>query len=228
MRGLTYKQISKALGISEASVKRTFADESFTLSRLEEVCQLAGITLYELARLAEGIHEQANRFTLEQETLLASDPKLFDLFYLLFHGKTVSDIEKEYVISRREIDSFLLKLDKLNLVELSESRVRVKIKPHTQWLAHGPLIRLYAKKMQEQFFDSDFASQTELLRFVPGVLAPESAKLLKHKVLKLLQDFEELKDLDSTLRSQAKPIHILVAFRPWIFRVTDGLRKKQS
>ena len=37
-RGVTYRSLGRSLGLSESSVKRLFADESFTLARLERVC----------------------------------------------------------------------------------------------------------------------------------------------------------------------------------------------
>src|SRR5690606_6102241 len=37
-RGMTYRALGRALGLSESSVKRLFAEGSFTLARLERVC----------------------------------------------------------------------------------------------------------------------------------------------------------------------------------------------
>jgi transcriptional regulator with XRE-family HTH domain len=50
-RGITYAQLAKGLGLSEASVKRIFAERSFTLERLDQVCTLLGIQISDLARM---------------------------------------------------------------------------------------------------------------------------------------------------------------------------------
>ena len=52
-RGLTYADVASALGISHASVRRTFAQQSFTLARIDEICEIAGIDFLALARMAD-------------------------------------------------------------------------------------------------------------------------------------------------------------------------------
>ena len=49
--GMTYREVAEGLGLSVASVKRVFAEETFTLSRLEEVCGLLDITIHDLSRM---------------------------------------------------------------------------------------------------------------------------------------------------------------------------------
>ena len=51
-RGLTYAALARRIGLSEASVKRIFARHSFTLRRLEQVCQAAEVSFAELVRLS--------------------------------------------------------------------------------------------------------------------------------------------------------------------------------
>ena len=41
-QGLTYRDVAKALDLSEASVKRVFSDESFTVERLARIARLLG------------------------------------------------------------------------------------------------------------------------------------------------------------------------------------------
>ena len=47
-QGLTYRDVARALKMSEASVKRVFANGSFTVERLGQVAHLVGLTLAEL------------------------------------------------------------------------------------------------------------------------------------------------------------------------------------
>ncbi len=42
---ITYKQVAGALGMSEANIKRMFANDNFSMSRLEQICQLVNLTL---------------------------------------------------------------------------------------------------------------------------------------------------------------------------------------
>lgn len=52
-KGVSYRDVAAALRISESSVKRIFAEETFTLKRLEEVCAIADVTIYDLARICK-------------------------------------------------------------------------------------------------------------------------------------------------------------------------------
>ena len=40
---VTYRDIAKALDMSEASIKRMFASHQFSLQRLDRICELAGV-----------------------------------------------------------------------------------------------------------------------------------------------------------------------------------------
>ena len=49
-RNITYAAVARRLGMSEASVKRMFSRKEFTLSRLDAICELAGMEFSDLAR----------------------------------------------------------------------------------------------------------------------------------------------------------------------------------
>ena len=51
--GYTYLDVASLLDLSEASVKRLFAEENFTLQRLESICHMVGIEISELVQLME-------------------------------------------------------------------------------------------------------------------------------------------------------------------------------
>ena len=46
--GLTYAEVAKRLDLSESSVKRLFARETFTLKRFEQVCNALGLEITDL------------------------------------------------------------------------------------------------------------------------------------------------------------------------------------
>ena len=61
-QGITYKALAQQLGMSEANVKRMFSLKQFSLVRLEEICEVAGISLSDLFVLVEEIdHENISR-----------------------------------------------------------------------------------------------------------------------------------------------------------------------
>jgi transcriptional regulator with XRE-family HTH domain len=46
--GLTYRDVAKALDLSEPSVKRLLANGRLTVERLAQLCELLGMTMAEL------------------------------------------------------------------------------------------------------------------------------------------------------------------------------------
>ena len=48
--GLTYLKIAEALELSEASVKRLFAEQTISLQRLEQICQLMEMEISDLVQ----------------------------------------------------------------------------------------------------------------------------------------------------------------------------------
>ena len=75
-RGITYAALAHRLDLSEASVKRMFSRRDFTLQRLEEVCQEAGIDFAELVHTATDEQAGMTHLTIEQEQEIVSDPRL--------------------------------------------------------------------------------------------------------------------------------------------------------
>lgn len=49
-RDITYADVAKKLDLSEASIKRMFSTKDFMLSRLDDICEFAGIEFADLAR----------------------------------------------------------------------------------------------------------------------------------------------------------------------------------
>ena len=85
-KGMTYGRLAPALGLSEASVKRLFSSGGFTLERIEQICRLLDMDLFELARLAHSDAATVAELTPQQEQALAADPRLLLVFHLLLSG----------------------------------------------------------------------------------------------------------------------------------------------
>ena len=66
-RGVTYAQVARKLGLSEASVKRMFSRREFTLKRLDQVCQLTHSDFSDLARTLQREETLISQLTAVQE-----------------------------------------------------------------------------------------------------------------------------------------------------------------
>ena len=86
-KGMTYRQLADEMKLSETSVKRMFSQQTLSLKRLEEVCRILDLELYDLALMArQQSRNAANVLSLDQEKALAEDSKLMAVFYFLING----------------------------------------------------------------------------------------------------------------------------------------------
>lgn len=227
-RGLTYSDLARDLGLSEASVKRVFAEKSFTLDRLNQVCDLLGITFYDLAKQSRP-RGDSGFFTDDQESELAADPKLFSFFYILISGWAVERIHLDFEISAADVSRLLLRLDRLGLIELkTKNAFKPLVSRHVKWQTGGPLMTRYQEQMKDEFFASDFQLEGELLRFVAGKFTPKAVESLKRKVMQLLADYDDLGETDESSTSTPENYCLLVAYRPYTLSVISGLKRRPT
>ena len=86
-KGITYKQLAEEIELSEASVKRLFSKQTFSLSRLEDVCRILDIDFYDLVLMdKERSRKTLKKLTIEQEQILVNDEKLLIFLYFFIHG----------------------------------------------------------------------------------------------------------------------------------------------
>lgn len=219
-RGLAYRDVAAALMISEASVKRIFSERTFTLQRLEDVCRLLDMNIYELAKLTRMRSEGPPlELSESQESVLADDPVLLTYFYLLITGWTPPRIARKFDLDERSHRGYLKTLDRLKLIDLlPKNRIRLLTGRRINWLKNGPVRRLYEARVKAEFLRSRFDAADELMRLESGELSDASIKLLRRRIDQLGSEFEEYAESDLNLpREQKRAFALLLAFRPWTF-----------
>jgi DNA-binding Xre family transcriptional regulator len=225
-RGLTYRSLAPKLGLSEATIKRVFSEETFSLQRLEAICSAIGMTMSELVKMAAEAREpRAQYLSLEQEQLLASDSRLLACFYLLLNGRSSAEIVQRMGLTERELRALYVKLDAARLIELQPRlRARLRVGPVISWRTDGPVHRVYEKQVKAEFLQSEFQGTHELLLFRSAELSDASTKILLRKLEQLAKDFAELARLDVAVPADEKNnVGMLIAFRPWTFSIFDGM-----
>jgi DNA-binding Xre family transcriptional regulator len=229
-RGLTYRDLAAKVGLSEASIKRVFSEETFTLQRLEAICAAIGMSMSELVKITADSREPRAQFlSLEQEQLLASSTRLLACFYLLLNGRSSQEIAARLALSERELRELYVKLDAARLIELlPRLKTRLRVGPVISWRSDGPVHRVYEKQVKAEFLQSEFQAAQEALHFRSAELSEASAKILLRKSEQLAKDFAELAALDVAVPTSEKHnVALLVAFRPWIFSMFSGLGAKK-
>jgi len=115
-RGMTYRELAKALGVSEPTIKRNLGRGDFSLSRLDRICEVLEISLPNLLDSAAA-SSYLTELSEAQEQALVRDPKLLLLTYLLVNEWRIADIIETFDLDENAIVGALLELDRLKIVD---------------------------------------------------------------------------------------------------------------
>jgi transcriptional regulator with XRE-family HTH domain len=215
-RGITYAAVAKALGMSEASVKRMFARKEFTLSRLDRICELAGLEFSELARMLPGQDAVVSQLTSEQEKEFVANPKLMLVALCTLNHWSFEDITAAYDLGEAECVKLLARLDRLKFIELMPgNRIRLLVSRAFAWIPDGPIQRLFKEQFQLDFFRSRFDKEGELLLLANGAVSKASVGALLARLRKTAAEFSAMRGDDAALPAgERQPITLLLAARP--------------
>jgi transcriptional regulator with XRE-family HTH domain len=215
-RGITYAAVARALGMSEASVKRMFARKEFTLSRLDRVCELAGLEFSELARMLPGQDAVVSQLTPEQEKEFVANPKLMLVALCTLNHWSFEDITSAYDLGEAECVKLLARLDRLKFIELMPgNRIRLLVSRAFAWIPDGPIQRLFKEQFQLDFFRSRFDKEGELLLLANGAVSKASVGALLARLRKTAAEFSAMRGDDAALPAgERQPITLLLAARP--------------
>jgi transcriptional regulator with XRE-family HTH domain len=227
-QGVTYASLARRLRLSESSVKRSFSRQSFTIERLEQICNLVGLEISDLVELMNRERNYLTELTPEQERTLIQDPKLLLLAYLLVTGWQVEQIVANFRIDEPEASRLLVRLHRARIIELLPlNRVKLLTARDFTWRKDGPIQRFFAEQVQAEFLASQFAGQSERLRFVGGTLSRTSLTQMQQAIDRIAREFNELSRRDSSLPlAERHGCSAVFAIRPWEFSMFQDLRRK--
>lgn len=227
-RGKTYADTARYLNLSEASVKRLFSHKSFTLQRLDQVCQMIGI---EISDLTQMLHERVSApitgLSLEQEQEVVGDLELLLITVCVLNRWTLAEIVEYFDISELRCIKHLARLDRLKMIELLPgNRVKLRVAPNFQWRENGPIQQFFLQKLQTDFFNSRFNQPHERLIVVNGMLNGSSFTVLQRKMERLAREFDQLCGDDAALPlDQRDGTTVVLAMRPWRYGLFSQFRK---
>jgi transcriptional regulator with XRE-family HTH domain len=227
-QGKTYRDLASALDLSEASVKRLFSSERFTVERLARISAFLGSTLAEMCqRAAESLPEIAT-LTEEQESQLVSDPKLLLVAVCVLNRWEAKDIGRVYELSAAEILKRLIVLDRMALIELLPGdRARRRVRRDFEWRPDGPIKRFFREQGLSDFLQDSFSQSDESLEFTHGMLTTEAREELLTEMRRLRRTLARLHE-----DSEARPLHekrgvgLLLGTRGWELPVFSRLRRR--
>lgn len=213
-QGITYRDLAKALNLSEASVKRMFSAERLTLDRLSQISNLLGFTLSELTQEAAHDRQCIKTLTIEQESLLVSDMKLLLTAVCTLNHWKLAEIIETYQMTEAECLQKLLILDRLRILELlPENRIRLIIARDFTWLQDGPISEFFRIHGQPDFLSGSFVKDDSKI-FIHGMLTDSAFSELQPEIDRLRTKFTELHEqgLGTSLK-QKKSANLLLGIR---------------
>jgi DNA-binding Xre family transcriptional regulator len=227
VRKLTYRELARSIGVSEATVKRDLSRGNFSLLRLDQICSTLGVTLHDLTQRPESA-EVVTELTESQERALISDPKVLLVTYLLVNDWKFQDIVSAYELDENEYVSILLRLDRLRIIEYRPPhRVRKLTARNFSWRKDGPVHKFFLTRFVPEYFQSAFDATGDALRFVAGTLSPGSLAQFKASLERLAAEFELLARNDARLPLEKRSgCSAVLAVRAWEFSEFTRLRRK--
>jgi transcriptional regulator with XRE-family HTH domain len=227
VRNMTYKQLGENIGLSEAGVKRMFAERTCTIERLEQILAVFQLTFTDLLQmLRDGMYESST-LLYEQEVALANDQRLFALFHLLLFGHSVAWIKKNCKFQQGELEKMLRILDRLRLIELGPNdKVRTLTRRNIDWLPDGPLRKTVGPRILKEFLEGPFEGDDQMRHFATRHLSFKARTLIQDRLSRLFADLDDLaetSDLDD--QEDISPTSLFVAFRGWTFSWIGDLKK---
>lgn len=216
-RNITYATVARRLGMSEASVKRMFSHKEFTLSRLDAICELAGMEFSDLARGLAAQDAVISQLTYEQEKEFIQNHRLMAVALSTLNHWTFEQIVSFYDIDAAECTRLLARLDRLKFIELMpNNRIRLLVSRAFTWIPDGPIQRFFKAHGTGDFFASSFDGDDELLVLNNGALSRPSVSALLARLRKTAAEFSGMRGDDASLpSSERSPITLLLAARPW-------------
>ena len=229
-KGITYADIARQLVLSESSIKRLFAEQSFSLERLGQICQIADLEISDLVQLMLEESRHIEMLSEDQEREIAADIKLLLVAICVLNRWTYDDLLQHYTLTPSECVRLLAKLDKLKIIELlPKNRVRIIVSKNFRWRPDGPIQEFFRSTVQPDFFDSEFQQSGENLIFRSGMLSKGSHAILMKKLERLAAEFGELHDTDVGLPLPERfGTSIVLAVRAWEFGPFRKLRRSPN
>jgi len=227
LQGITYQALARRLKVSEPTVKRDLARGDFSLSRLEQICNVLGMTISQLADMQPSRDMLLTRLTEQQERALTTNPKLLLLTYLIVNQWKLDEITNTFRFGENDLVSLLIALDQLGIVRFRPPRrVQLLTARNFSWRKDGPVHEFFLQRVVPEYLRARFDGPGDEFHFVGGTLSQASLSRFKSSLNRLAAEFEELARRDAKLPlTERNGCTALLAVRNWEFSEFTRLRR---
>jgi transcriptional regulator with XRE-family HTH domain len=233
-QGLRQSDIAARLGVGLATVKRWLAGDGLTTRRLEDLCELANVSLFDLVESVGRTHSaRQTQFTPTQERALGRDGRLFFIFFSLLNGWPPGDCERELGISHQTMQAQLESLARLGLIDLlAGGRMRVLTTRTVAWRKDGPLAKYF--EARKSFLDVERAdvalSMSDFVRLTDAGVAQvrRLTDELRREIHRIAQTDRQDSALERTWYGMlffARPLNMAAVRASISDAAPDGIRR---
>jgi transcriptional regulator with XRE-family HTH domain len=224
-QGITYRELAQRMGLSEPTIKRDLSRGNFSLTRLDRICEILGVHIEDLL-VSPGL-APLTELTQEQERALVSNPRLLVVTYLIVNDWRFAEIVATFRLDANELIDVLLRLDRLKIIDFRPpARIRKLTARNFAWRKDGPVQSYFLRRVIPEFFNADFESSGDEMRFVGGTLSTASMLRFQASLRRVAVEFEELAHRDSRLPlNERDGCSAILAFRRWEFSEFAKLRR---
>ena len=225
--GITYADLAPQLGLAESSVKRMFSHADMPLSRIDEVLRVLRMDFADLARRIADDQPLRRELSLEAEQAVVGDPKLLLMAICCLSQWTADQIVATYTYSDADAVKYLTQLDRLGVIELRPmNRYRLLLAKTFRWRPRGPVMSYFREHVVDDYFDTGFDAEGELLMLVHGQIGRSLANAFNERLARVAQDFAQQHLADQKLPAdQKRPYTLLIGMRSWLFEAFRDLKR---
>lgn len=145
---VTYAELAKRTGTTEAAVKNIFYSRSVSLEKLIQICQAINVSFSDLIAASETTKSSDLQLSEANEKFFVEHPNYLAFFReLVLLRKPPKKIKTENNLDQKSLFIYLRQLEKMELIEIvSDSNIRHKVSGRLTWRKNGPWF-------QRKFFD---------------------------------------------------------------------------
>lgn len=217
MHNVTYKVLAEKLEMSESSIKRIFADQSFSLTRLEQICSIIDMDISDLVGMMNRDKPRISELTEEQEKVAAADTRLLGVAFLIVNGWSYQNILDHYPINPPDLIHYLVQLDQLRVIDLKpNNRVKLLVTSNFSWRKNGPIQQVLKQHVQKAFMEGNIEEVGGQQHFISGMLSDASLQEVMKQLSRLENLVNDLKQQDQHLPiTERRGFSMAMVSRPW-------------
>ena len=228
--GVTYAELATHLDMAESSIKRMFSHADMPLSRIDEVLRVLKMDFADLARRIADTQPLRGELSHEQEQAVVADSKLLLMAICCLSQWTYDQVVATYTFTEAEGVAYLARLDRLGIIELRPmNRYRLLLAKTFRWRPNGPVMTYFREHGVDDYFNSGFDAEGELLLLVHGQIGRSLAMAFNERLARVAQDFAQQHLADQKLPAdQRRPYTLLIGMRSWLFEAFRDLKREPS